>query len=312
MQEYYNGYVKGTKCVYLTLAGSISYGTNNETSDVDIRGCYIPDPTSYWKIQDSFKEEIEDTTNDVVVYTLKKYLQLLMACNPNVIETLGTKPEHVLYINDVGLTLRNNSKWFLSKRAYITFAQYANAQLRRLENALARDNATEIEKERHIMDSIKAMLLTTTQQYGITNNDVTFDLQDEIMITANIHHLPLRKFLQINSDMKNIVSCYNKLNHRNRKKDFNHLCKHAMHLIRLYFMGIDILKHQQIITYRSDEQQLLMSIRNGDMPFKEVFALQKELQRKLDKVYEESKLPDVPDVDKINDFLIRVYRETIV
>ncbi len=41
----------------------------------------------------------------------------------------------------------------------------------------------------------------------------------------------------------------------------NHLNKHAMHLIRLFMMAIDILEKEDIITYRKDEHELLMKIR---------------------------------------------------
>ena len=63
--------------------------------------------------------------------------------------------------------------------------------------------------------------------------------------------------------MHNIVKDYTKLNGRNHKKDNEHLNKHAMHLIRLYLMCIDILEKQEINTYREKEHDLLMNIRNG-------------------------------------------------
>ena len=40
--------------------------------------------------------------------------------------------------------------------------------------------------------------------------------------------------------------------------------KHAMHLIRLYTSLLDILEKEDIVTYRSDDLPLLMSIRKGD------------------------------------------------
>lgn len=52
------------------------------------------------------------------------------------------------------------------------------------------------------------------------------------------------------NDMTNVLGTYEKLNHRNHKKDDNHLNKHAMHLVRLYLMCLDILEKEDIITYR--------------------------------------------------------------
>ncbi len=48
------------------------------------------------------------------------------------------------------------------------------------------------------------------------------------------------------NDLVNVLSNYEKLNHRNHKKDDNHLNKHAMHLIRLYLMCLDILEKEDV------------------------------------------------------------------
>ncbi len=42
------------------------------------------------------------------------------------------------------------------------------------------------------------------------------------------------------------------------------LKKHAMHLVRLYHMAFDILERKQIVTYREEDHDLLMVIRNGE------------------------------------------------
>ena len=51
--------------------------------------------------------------------------------------------------------LLDNRKLFLSKRAINSFGGYADAQLRRLQNALARDSFPQNEKEQHIFNSVK-------------------------------------------------------------------------------------------------------------------------------------------------------------
>ncbi len=48
---------------------------------------------------------------------------------------------------------------------------------------------------------------------------------------------------------------YDKIGHRNHKKDENHLNKHAMHLVRLLMTVIDILEKHTIITCRQEEKQ---------------------------------------------------------
>ena len=48
-----------------------------------------------------------------------------------------------------------------------------------------------------------------------------------------------------------------------KERSDKRMAKHMMHLIRLYIMCIDILEKEDIITYRADENDLLMDIRNG-------------------------------------------------
>ena len=77
-----------------------------------------------------------------------------MNCNPNVIELLGCKPEHYFHVNDLGWNLIDNAHLFLSKRCIHSFGGYATQQLRRLENAIARDRIPQARKEEHIMNSM--------------------------------------------------------------------------------------------------------------------------------------------------------------
>ena len=51
-----------------------------------------------------------ETNTDTTVYSFNKILQLLKSNNPNTIEILGCKPEHYLYLSDVGRELLNNRK----------------------------------------------------------------------------------------------------------------------------------------------------------------------------------------------------------
>ena len=59
--------------------------------------------------------------------------------------------------------------------------------------------------------------------------------------------------------MNNIVKEYQYLENRNRKKDDNHLNKHAMHL-RLFYDGSRYSGKGEINTYRGADLPLLLSI----------------------------------------------------
>lgn len=294
----------GKNIAYLTLAGSISYGTDNEKSDTDIRGFAVESVDDL--LTGKAFEQVEDRTTDTVIYGLRKFFHLCTGGNPNVIELLGTEPEHILYMNEVGKKVRDNAEIFLSKRAFKSFAGYATAQLRRLQNALAHDSYPEREKNQHILKSIESMMMTNREDYEAISFKLT---DDEILISVDAKELPLRKFLAMNSSLTTMLNNYDKLNHRNRKKDDEHLNKHAMHLVRLYLTGIDILEGRGVITYREKDLPLLRKIRAGEVPFEDIFKMADEFEEQMLSAYKNSKLPDNPDVAKIDKLLLEIYHE---
>lgn len=297
------------KLCYLTYSGSISYGTNTKDSDIDIRGV-IKNP-----IEDILNnkelDSYEDSKTDTVIYGLRKFITLCKNCNPSVIELLATKEDHIIYINEIGKLLRNNIDIFLSKRAFITFSGYAIQQLRRLENALAHDDYNESKKLEHIKKSIDSLIMINKKEYKLAGQSMNFYIKDdELFIDCNIKSMSLRKFNQINNDIHTLLRNYDKLNNRNKKKDDKHLYKHAMHLIRLYLMGIDILSGKSVITYREKDLDLLMSIRNQKVSLDYVFQLANKLESDIKSAYETTKLPDHVDENKINQLILKIYNLT--
>lgn len=291
---------------YLVYSGSISYGTNNENSDIDLRG-FLKENLSDIVLNKPF-EVYEDKNTDTVIYGLRKFINLCKNCNPSVLELLGVKDEHIIYMNEAGKLIRDNRDKFLSKRCFKTYHGYATAQLRRLQNALAHDSYSQEEKEVHILKSIQSMMLVTEDQYKLNKGDIKFFIKDnQIHISVNIDLISLRQFSAINGSIHTMLNNYDKLNNRNRKKDNNHLFKHAMHLIRLYFTCLDILEKGELITYRENDLDLLKSIRNGEMSLEDIFKLVDELDEKLMKAYSNTKLPDNCDEEEIEKILLDIY-----
>ena len=104
---------------------------------------------------------------------------------------------------------------------------------------------------------------------------------------------------------------------QNKKKDDNHLNKHAMHLIRLFMMSIDILEKGEIRTHRKDDLPTLLAIRRGDYMLAdgtfspEFYEMLEEYEHKLDEAAEKTALPDNPDMAKVEVFVERINRYAI-
>ena len=312
------------RIIFLTLGGSYSYGTNVDTSDVDVRGCALNSPSDLLGLT-SF-EQVVNTQTDTTVYSFNKLVSLLLNCNPNTIEMLGCKPEHYFYLTNVGKEMIDNRKLFMSRRAVQSFGGYATQQLRRLENAIARDRLSQARREEHIRNSMEGAVRSFKSRYtSFDKGSVQLyaaesqreDLDREIFANIHLEGYPAREFNSMMNDLHNVLADYEKLNHRNKKKDDNHLNKHAMHLVRLYLMCLDILEKGDIITYREADHDLLMSIRHGEYQREdgtyrqEFFDMVSEFEKKLAYAKENTSLPAHPDMKKVEEFVMDVNRRSL-
>jgi len=97
---------------YLVVSGSHGYGTNNEGSDIDLRGFLVEDK-KYLLGCGSF-DQFEDIPTDTVIYGMKKFISLCRAANPNALELLGANEDCVVIMNEAGRKVRENAGLFVS------------------------------------------------------------------------------------------------------------------------------------------------------------------------------------------------------
>ena len=314
----------GRRILLLGLGGSYAYGTSNENSDIDFRGITLNLPSDLIGLTEF--EQYEDDGTDTVIYSFNKMIKLLLECNPNTCELLGLEDEQYLIKGSLGQELLDHKQLFLSKRAIKSFGGYASAQLRRLQNAIARDSMPQSEREQHIFRSVRNALDDFMRRYEkFDKGSIRLyidkaehpDLETEIFVDADYRHLPLRDYENMWSVMHTVVKDYDKIGKRNKKKDDNHLNKHAMHLIRLFMMGIDILEKGEIITCRKDDLELLLKIRSGgyqreDKTFcSEFYDILEDYEERLKRAARESQLPDNPDMEQVEAFVEYVNRRAI-
>ena len=85
--------------------------------------------------------------------------------------------------------------------------------------------------------------------------------------------------------------------------------KHAMHLIRMLLSGVHLLKHHSVQVEVTEHRDRLMSIRNGEMPWTELDEWRMALHKDFDAAFAMTKLPERPDYQRANQFLIRARRQ---
>jgi predicted nucleotidyltransferase len=151
--------------MYLTIMGSHAYGvadtSADQESDLDLYGFCIPPKEivfphlagEVWGFG-AFKEgmpkswfgqyqqhHIRDAQTlggkgriyDLTLYSIVKYVQLCMECNPNMIDSLFTHETCVLHCSQVGQLLREHRKQFLHQGVCDRFKGYAYAQVHKMQ-----------------------------------------------------------------------------------------------------------------------------------------------------------------------------------
>ena len=314
----------GDRIMLLGVGGSYAYGTSHEGSDIDFRGVTLQLPSDLIGL--TAFEQYEDEKTDTVIYGFNKLVKLLLECNPNTCEILGLDEDQYLIKSALGQELIDHSRMFLSKRAVKSFGGYAAAQLRRLQNAIARDTLPQSDREKHILKSVMNAVDDFNRRYSGKNagsirlyidRAENPDLDTEIFVDADYKHFPLRDYTDLWGTMRTVVRDYDKIGKRNKKKDDNHLNKHAMHLIRLFMMAIDILEKGEIITHRTRELPVLLAIRRGEYMLSdgafspEFYELLEEYERRLDEAAGKTVLPDSPDMNAVEKFVERINRYAV-
>ncbi len=87
--------------------------------------------------------------------------------------------------------------------------------------------------------------------------------------------------------------------------------KHAMHLIRLLYSGIEALRSGQIRIDVGEHREELLDIKSGSLSFEQAKAKALELDRRFQEAYRETKLPERPDYRRVDEFLIAARRSRV-
>lgn len=178
----------GNNICLLTFGGSIAYGLDGPTSDIDVRGVCLPSKNDIlctnFALTDEDRrngnvicgstgfEQYVNVATDTTIYSLDKFFKLLHRCNPNVIEILGCKKEHYAMISPAGQKLLDNRHVFLSKLAYGSFSGFARSQFERLKNALGNGGESQLGQILCLADSIERMQQHLEYSYPTYNRDM--------------------------------------------------------------------------------------------------------------------------------------------
>jgi predicted nucleotidyltransferase len=338
--------------IFLTVHGSIAYGLNTETSDVDIRGICISPKKYYYGFNKRF-ENLVVNDPDAQIYDLKKFFALASHNNPNILELMFIDEKFHIYIDSIGRTIIDNRDRFISKQVKETYMGYARAQLHRIKNhkqyllnppthkpTRQEYNLPEKPKiEKHQFDLIKSIINKKIGEWDprfepfsesqkIYLNGRVSDIFTEMNITSDSKWLSAARTIGLSDSLVEILqkekSFENKLTdwknfcewkkNRNPKRaaleaKYGYDLKHATQLIRLLKQGYEILNGNFQVE-RVDDKEELLGIKSGSMTYEDMIIYADNLERKVKKAYENSKLPNQPDVDCLDNLCMSLIEKS--
>jgi predicted nucleotidyltransferase len=87
--------------------------------------------------------------------------------------------------------------------------------------------------------------------------------------------------------------------------------KHAMHLLRLLLTGAATLREGRVPVRVEAHRERMLAVKRAEVAWAEVDAWRKELHHDFERALSETKLPERPDYEAANRFLIKARREMV-
>jgi len=167
----------GSIPLYLVIRGSHAYGTNLPTSDIDYAGVFVQDMNSILGM--SYVEQVNDDKNDIVIYEIRRFLELLAKNNPTILELLNTPEDCVIYKDPAFDVILENRDEFLTKICSQSFGGYA---LQQIKKAKGQDKKQNWEKDKvtrkEVLDFvyvIEGEKSIPWKEWNLSDGEKTFD-----------------------------------------------------------------------------------------------------------------------------------------
>jgi uncharacterized protein len=295
--------------IYETLHGSRAYGLAREGSDVDRKGVIVGPRRWYFGFLGG-PEQI-DLSADHVHYEVRKLLRLGAASNPSVLEMLFTSPEDQRVPHPAGERLLAAREQLLSRRVAETFGAYALSQLGRIRRhrrwlleppAAAPERADFGLPERSVLPKDQLGAAGALIDRGkLAEADVSSNFL-ELLDRERRYHAARRQWQQYQGWLKSRNPARAALEARH-----GYDTKHAMHLVRLSRMAVEILETAEVRVRRTHDREELLAVRDGAWSYDALLEEVERTRARIAEAKERSSLPEAPDeeaLDRLSEALV--------
>lgn len=119
-----------TRILFEAVVGSRAYGTHHARSDTDLKGIFVEPRDTLLSLTPP-PEQVGDPKGDKVYYSLRRFLELALNANPNIIELLFMPTDCVRTVDPVFQPVLDHRRAFVTKQAYNSHVRYAQAQIKK-------------------------------------------------------------------------------------------------------------------------------------------------------------------------------------
>jgi predicted nucleotidyltransferase len=137
---------------YKCIVGSRAYGLDDDGSDTDYRGVFLPSAEDHWSLW-GVPPQIERHETQEHYWEVQRFLVLALKANPNVLECLYTPlVEDATPLAEEMLSIRSA---FLSRIVYSTFNGYVMSQFKKMQADIRTRGEV---KWKHVMHLIRLLI----------------------------------------------------------------------------------------------------------------------------------------------------------
>ena len=257
----------------LILAGSRLYGTSTPQSDHDYRGFTVP-PFEYLAGLNNFEHRIVREP-DIVLYSIKRFFQLLILGDPGAYEILFAPEANIIERSRIGGVILRNRSLFACKRFARRIGGYAQSEWRKVTGTqLMPVKRTHSEDE--VVEDIRKTFNPPKEE------------MDEIVRLLFIQH------------PREIRPARRKLGAKRKAQieQYGYCTSSACHTIRLLCQLRELMQTGKLTFPRPEAKRLLM-IKQGELSFSRVQELYEGAKRLADSAIENTDLPDYAPTKQI-------------
>lgn len=295
--------------------GSHLYGVANENSDKDIKGVFLPSKeyiiglNQVEQIDENIveKDEYGRNTKNAIDKTYFEYRHFLLNCikgNPNFVEILFTDNKNVIYADDYGKKILKNKNLFISKNIVLKMLGFATSMEHKLD--LKNNSVSQIIEFKNRLNSITDIATLKLKVKDINKIfNVNYNIDNENLYIGNYKFTLETKIAQL---IQQVNQIYNGLTIRRKYvEQFGYEVKSAYHYYRLLSQCEELLVNKTI-TYPLVEKDLILKIKNGEIPLDKFKEMVYNKKKKIEDLMINCELPKTVNFNKINDLCMEELR----